>query len=168
VTGLLLAAPPERHEVPANGEVRAELAVPLHELVVQLQGPADGGPLTWIDRLEVRHDPAVKEAGGVVFGGNNDQYDMGNGMPVPVGTTSLRLWLPAGKVTLFARGSTAGLRRSGDRHSQQPLGREELDLGAADVAPRQVTLRVDGAPEIDAPAPKTDADAGAAEAKPDR
>lgn len=161
VTGLVMAAPTERFVVAADAEVRTEIAVPLTELVVQLQGPKDSVALAGVDRLEVRHEPAVKEGGGmVVFGGNNDEYDMGSGLPVPFGTTSLRLWLPEGKVTLFARGGVARLQRDGKAANPGPLAREEFDLAADEPSPREVTLRLAEVPPPDAPEVKSDADAG--------
>ena len=161
VTGLVMAAPTERFVVASNAEVRAELAVPLTELVVQLQGPKDPGALACVDRIEVRHEPAVKEGGGmVVFGGNSDEYDMGSGLPVPFGTTSLRLWLPEGKVTLFARGGIARLQRDGQVAKPGPLAREEFELAATEPSPREVTLRLTEVPSLDAPEVKPDADAG--------
>lgn len=147
-TGVLLASPPQRLEVGANGELSQDVEVPLTEVTVTLAPPADAGPFLWVDRLEVRHQPPQKGNGNVVFGGNDD-YEQGGTVPVAPGQTTLRLWLPEGKVTLFARSSVSQLQLGRNQHNQGPLGRVEFDLGADEKAPRTVTLEVAAPPKID-------------------
>jgi hypothetical protein len=147
-TGLLLASPKERLEVGTNGELAQDVAVPLTEVTVTLTPPADAGPFVWIDRLEIRHQPPQPGAGNVVFG--NDDYDRGGGVPVAPGQTTVRLWLPEGKVTLLARGSSWQLSAErNQRGNQAPLGRVEFDLGADEKAPKAVTIEVAGPPKLE-------------------
>lgn len=147
-TGLLLATLKERLEVGANGELTQDVAVPLTEVTVTLTPPADAGPFVWIDRLEIRHQPPQPGAGNVVFG--NDEYERGSGVPVAPGQTTVRLWLPEGKVTLLARGSSWQLSAGHDHRGEQtPLGRVEFDLGADEKAPKLVTLEVAAPPKLD-------------------
>lgn len=147
-TGVLLATPKERLEVVANGELAQDVAVPLTEVTVTLTPPADAGPFVWVDRLEIRHQPPQPGAGNVVFG--NDEYDRGGGVPVAPGQTTVRLWLPEGKVTLLARGSSAQLSvERNQRGNEAPLGRVEFDLGADEKAPKAVTIEVAAPPKIE-------------------
>jgi hypothetical protein len=147
-TGVLLASPQQRLEVGPNGELVHELAVTLTEVTVTLAPPADAGPFVWVDRLEIRHQAPQKNAGNVVFG--NDDYDRGSGVPVAPGQTTVRLWLPEGKVTLLARGSSAQLSSERNQRSDQAaLGRVEFDLGADEKAPKAVTIEVAGPPKIE-------------------
>ncbi|MBL8733852.1 MAG: carboxypeptidase regulatory-like domain-containing protein [Planctomycetes bacterium] len=148
-TGVLLASPQQRLEVGPNGELVHELAVALTEVTVTLTPPADAGPFVWIDRLEIRHQPPQPNAGNVVFG--NDDYDRGSGVPVAPGQTTVRLWLPAGKVTLLARGSSSQLAVGrNQRGDQAPLGRAEFELAADEKAAKLVTIEVSAPPPIDA------------------
>lgn len=147
-TGVLLAALKERLEVGANGERAQDVDVPLTEVTVTLTPPADSGPFVWVDRLEIRHQPPQPNAGNVVFG--NDEYDRGNGVPVAPGQTTVRLWLPEGKVTLLARGSSAQLSvERNQRGNEAPLGRVEFDLGADEKAARAVTIEVAAPPKLE-------------------
>ena len=147
-TGVLLATVKERLEVGPNGALAKDVAVPLTEVTVTLTPPADAGPFAWVDRLEIRHQPPQPGAGNVVFG--NDEYDRGGGVPIEPGQTTVRLWLPEGKVTLLARGSSwqLGAERN-QRGDQAPLGRVEFDLGADEKAPKAVTIEVAAPPKLE-------------------
>jgi hypothetical protein len=155
-TGVSLATDAERLVVPAGGEIVRALSVPLVEVAVELQPPTDAGPFVWVDRLEVRHQPAKNDRNAI--GGGNDDYDAGLGLPVRAGETSLRLWLPAGKVVLLVRGSAGNLRSLKERGRGTPLAREEFELRADETPRRELTLQVGPPADVDAPAPKDDAD----------
>jgi hypothetical protein len=149
-SGLLLASS-KRVTVAAETAVQHDLAVPLTELVVTLEPPADAGPMTWVDRLEVRHQPPKPEQAGVIFGGN-DEYDAGLGLPVPLGTKVVRLCVPEGKVTLLARGNAGNLKLGKERGRMGPVAREDVDLAADEKAVREFVLKIGPAPEIEAEA----------------
>jgi hypothetical protein len=164
-SGVLLATAADRVAVPAGGETVRELKVPLTEVVVKLEPDATAGPFVWMDRLEVRHIPAKTDRnGGVVMMGGNDEYDSGIGLPIAVGVTSLKLWLPEGKATLLARGSASSLRR-GQAPAIGALGKEEMELAADEKALREVLLKVGPPPDLDAAGPKVDAEAAQKKAK---
>ncbi|MBL8755310.1 MAG: carboxypeptidase regulatory-like domain-containing protein [Planctomycetes bacterium] len=148
-TGLLLATS-KRITVAAEGAVQHDLAVPLTELAVTLEVPADAGPCTWVDRLEVRLQPPKPEQGGMVVFGGNDEYDAGLGLPVPPGATSVRLCVPEGKVTLLARGNGGSLKAGKERGRMGPVAREELDIAADEKAVRELVLKLGAKPEIEA------------------
>ncbi len=161
-SGLLLAKETERIVVGNNSKVVRTLSVPLAAVAVSIAGPEGVESMPWIDRLEVRHQPAKPEMGGMVFGVGNDEYDTGVGVPIALGTKSLRLFLPEGKVTLFVRSNASSLKPAKERGRQGPLVREEFDVGADEKTVREVKLVIGPAPEIEPKEaveakPKTDA-----------
>lgn len=150
-SGVLLATVPQRLLAPTGGEVAVVVSAPLTEFLVKLQSAvADPQPLLYVDRLEVRHQSSTKDQQLAMIGGN-DQYDMGVGLPVPAGASSMRLWLPEGKATLFARSSTRNIQRAKSRSGGiAPLAKEDVDIPVDEKAQREVVLWVEVAPPVDA------------------
>ena len=163
LTGLQMAEARDPVVLAPNGAASCEIAVPLTEVVVQLQPPVAGEAMPWLDRLEVRHVPPAKGVANVFMGGNSDEYDMGGGVPIPFGATSVRLWLAEGKVTLLARSGVARLQRKRSNSGGAPLVRDEFDLAANEKGPRTVALAITAVPEIEPKADGGDAKAAGKE-----
>lgn len=153
-TGTLLATLPQRLEVGPNGELRQDVPIVLNEVTVTLSPPADSGPFTWCDRLEIRHQPAKQDNNNRVVFAGNEEYEMGGSVPIAPGQTTVRLWLPEGKATLLARGSSSSLQMGRSRSNTPALGRVEVDLGADEKGPKAVLLEVGAPPAIEEPETK--------------
>lgn len=129
------------------GDVTCDLAVALSEVTIALV--AQPGPtMAPLERLEVRSSVDNLAAGrGAAFA---EDHDLGLGVPLPRGATSLTLALPHGEVLLAARSNVARLRPAEEGDAQPALG--TLQLTVSGQRNQRVELEIAPPPAVGEPA----------------
>ena len=108
-----------------TGDVTCDLGVALSEVTIALVAQP-GQTMAPLERLEVRSSIDNVAAGrGVAF---LEDYELGFGVPLPRGATSLTLALPHGEVLLAARSNVARLRSADEGDAQPALGTLQLTV----------------------------------------
>ncbi|MBL8753719.1 MAG: carboxypeptidase regulatory-like domain-containing protein, partial [Planctomycetes bacterium] len=106
-------------------DATCDIAVPLVAVTIECK-PAASATMALFDRLELRAVLAAdKEQGNAVD--LDDQYDMGAGILLEPGATSVQLALPHGDFAVFARSQAMRLRVK-DEGPSGSLGRVELSV----------------------------------------
>lgn len=127
-----------------DADAQCDLDVQLVAVTIECK-PHDGKAMALVDRIEVRCVlPGQREAG--MAADFDDTYDLGRGVRLPRGTTTLTLALPPGEVTLLARNNAARLRTDDNGEPMPPLGK--LDLPVPLEPQKPAVLEVAPPPEI--------------------
>ena len=154
-TWLALATTAEPISVKTASTATADLQADLTEVAVRFAPEAAGKPMAYVDRLEIRVQSKVAPAGARVIMNNNDNYDQGTGLQIASVGEVVVVPLPAGQVTLLARGGDSQIRVDNQRWNVAPVAREEFELAGAEPR-REVTMKIGAPAEIppadDAPA----------------
>lgn len=108
-----------------DADAECNVDVNLTKITIELK-PAGDAKMATISRVEVRCAPTDDGAAAQQIA--DDSYDMGHGVRIEPGTTSLTLALPAGEVCLFARSNASRLQQRDDGQQGAALGKLEFAI----------------------------------------